>query len=260
MAGRSAHRPKIARSPKPSERVIRMWLSPSVSRTDARTIRARSPAGYSSNHRRRQDEMRDRAFKHRQVAGDQGIDRRHLDVAGEWAGVVEVRVVLTGCRQPAEPLGEHQLQDQSRPEDRHRDADHRHDPDQDVGQPPVEARRDQPERQPDDERQDQACGHQLDRGRKRRLEVGQHRPLRAVRGTPVAGRDPLQVVGELDDHRLVEPELPPRLFELCLGRPRTGVGHGRIARDDPGDQEREHHHADNDEHSKRKPLCGVSDH
>ena len=84
--------------------------------------------------------------------------------SGERARVVELGVVLAGRREPAEPLGEHVLQDQRQPEDRHRDAEHRDDPHQHVGQPAVAAGRDQPERQPDDQREQQPGADQLERG------------------------------------------------------------------------------------------------
>ncbi len=69
----------------------------------------------------------------------------------------------------------------------------------------------------------------------------------AVPQSPVS--DALQVVPELGDHRLVEPELPPHLLELPRRRVGPGVGHGRVARDDPGDQEREHDDAGDDQHA-----------
>ena len=209
--------------------------------------------GVRRDHDRREDHVIERAAEHGPVAGQQRVDDRHVRDAVERARVVEVRVVRAGDRQEVQPLEEHELEHDRQPERRHRDPDDRDQPRADVRDLPFPPGGHEAERDPDGEREQHRDRDELDRGRGAPPDVVEHRPAGSERDAPVAGRDPADVLGDLDGDRAVEPELLPRLLDLLGARPRARPRRRRIARHDARDDEREHDDAQDDQRGERQP-------
>ena len=163
-------------------------------------------------------------------------------------------VVLTRDREPPQPLEEQLLEDQPEPEDRHRHAQHREQPDQRIGPAVAIARGHDAERQSDRHTERERGDHELERRRHCRGQVVEHGPVGVQRGAPVADRHASHVVSELNRPGPLEPEVVANLLELGAARSRAGVCHRRVARHEPGDREGDDDDADDHDDRLRQPA------
>ena len=109
-----------------------------------------------------------------------------------------------------------------------------------VEQTPFEACREQAEWDAERKRDQQTPEHQLERRWRLARQVVEYRAVRVDRCAPVADQDPAKVVHELHRQGPVEPELMVYLRDVRRARVWPRPADGRIARDDPGDHERQH--------------------
>ena len=163
-------------------------------------------------------------------------------------------------RQPAELHREDEFQDDPEEEDRNRDPEQRADQAAVVEQAAVVFRGQEPERDPDERREDRGCDREFDSGREATLDLLGHRPSRRDTRAEVALDDGLQVRDVLDGQRLVEAVLLLDLGDRRFGGPLSEQGFRRAAGQHPDPGEDEDRKAEQDRHEKQEPADDESQH